>query len=251
VIFEFFMLAAMQILFGIDNALFITLEANKLEESKRKFARNLGVILAGVGRVVLLIVLLWGMKKMVEPLFSLETEYFKGDFSLKVLIMFGGGIFLILESIMEMFKLSGQIDHAHGGGKNVGTISLGKVVSRIVVINVIFSVDSILTAIALTESIAVMVAAIGLSVILMIALAEKMAMLLQKFEIFTFTGLQVLTFIGIILIGEGAHAGHIEILGWQVEPVHSVWMFTLVVLFVIQDLCLFRKHRLKKTHSAH
>ncbi len=245
-IFEFFMLAAMQILFGIDNALFITLEANKLEESKRKFARNLGVILAGVGRVVLLVLLLWGMKTMVEPFFSVDTENFKGDFSLKVLIMFGGGIFLIMESILEMFKLSGQVDHAHGAAGDGPAASLSKIVVRIVIINVIFSVDSILTAIALTDSIMVMVGAIGLSVILMIALAEKMAMLLQKFEIFTFTGLQVLTFIGIILIGEGAHAGHIEIMGWKVEPVHSVWMFTLVVLFVVQDLCLFRKHSLKK-----
>jgi predicted tellurium resistance membrane protein TerC len=245
------MLAAMQILFGIDNALFITLEANKLDESKRKFARNLGVILAGVGRVVLLVLLLWGMKSMMEPFFSIDTTNFKGDFSLKVMIMFGGGIFLIFESIFEMFKLSAQIDHAHGEASADGTSTLSKIVVRIVIINVIFSVDSILTAIALTESIAVMVAAIGLSVILMIALAEKMAMLLQKFEIFTFTGLQVLTFIGIILIGEGAHAGHIELFGWKVEPVHSVWMFTLVVLFVIQDLCLFRKHSLKRTKNAH
>ena len=149
-----------------------------------------------------------------------------------------------------MWKLSGQIDHAHGHNSAAGTATLNKIVIRIVIINVIFSVDSILTAIALTESVWVMVGAIGLSVILMIALAEKMAMLLQKFEIFTFTGLQVLTFIGIVLIGEGAHAGHLEIFGWKVEPVHSVWMFTLVVLFVIQDLCLFRKHRLSKAPAA-
>ncbi len=240
-IFPLFLLTMMQLIFGIDNALFISIEANKLPKEKRAFARNIGVIMAGAARIILLFVLYYAMKAMTEPFWGLHLDWIGGDLSFEVLVMVGGGIFLCFESVTEMIHLAKKAHLAHSDGENEKPATTRSVITQIVILNVIFSIDSILTAIALTDILWVMIVSISISVIVMIALADRLSAFLEKFELFTFTGLQILALIGVVLIGEGLHKGNFEIFGWHVVPLHSSWLFLLMFLFIFQDYCLFKK----------
>ena len=93
--------------------------------------------------------------------------------------------------------------------------------------------------------------AIGISALLMIFLSEKLSKLLDEFKIFTYTGLQILTLVGIILIGEGGHKGHFEIFGWHVHPIDKVWMFVLIATFIYQDVCLLISDKKSKKNKGH
>lgn len=236
----------MQIIFGIDNALFISIEANKLEASKRKKARNIGIMLAAVARGFFLVVLLWSIKRLQTPFWIMDWGFIKGEFTFEVAIMFGGGLFLLVKSLKEMLKLAKYQEAAIQSQKPGATSTMGKVIFMIVLINIVFSVDSILAAIAMTKVVWVMVVAIGISALLMIFLSEKLSKLLDEFKIFTYTGLQILTLVAIILIGEGGHKGHFEVLGWHVHPIDKVWMFVLIATFVYQDICLLISQRKTK-----
>ena len=106
------LLSIMQIIFGIDNALFISIEANKLEESKRKRARNIGIMLAAIARGFFLVVLLWSIKRLQTPFWSPDWGFIKGEVTFEVAIMFGGGLFLLVKSLKEMLKLAKHEENA-------------------------------------------------------------------------------------------------------------------------------------------
>ena len=239
-VFPLFLLTTMQIIFGIDNLLFISLEANKLPKDKRKFARNMGVFMAGLARMILLFVLFYAIKALTAPFWQGDFGWFSGKLSFEVVVLIGGGIFLCYESVTEMIHLADKAHAAHDD-KEEKKVTVKSVITQIVILNVIFSIDSILTAIALTDILWVMIVAISISVILMILLADRLSIFLERFELFTFTGLQILALVGVVLIGEGFHKGDFEIFGWHVTPLHSSWLFLLMILFIFQDFCLFKK----------
>ena len=160
----FVTLAALEIVLGIDNIIFITILANRLPESQRDKARRLGLMLAMVTRILLLLSLAWVMR-LTEPLFEIAGHGLSG----RDLILFFGGLFLIAKSTMEIHaSLEGPEEHTVGGAAKIRFMG---VIVQIGLLDIIFSLDSVITAVGLVDEVPVMVAAIIVAVMVMMVAA--------------------------------------------------------------------------------
>ncbi len=191
-----FTLTALEIVLGIDNLIFIAILVEKLPQEQQRFGRTIGLGLAMLTRIALLFSLTLIMK-LTAPLFSV----FAIEISGKDIIMLGGGLFLLGKSTLEIHgNLEGEEEaHAKSGGK--GTL-IGVVV-QIMVIDIVFSLDSVITAIGLAKNVGVMVAAIIIAVVVMMLVAGKISDFLKEHPTIKILALSFLLLIGMSLIGEG------------------------------------------------
>lgn len=187
-------LTFLEIVLGVDNIIFISIVSNKLPVHQQKKARTIGLVLALVFRIVMLLSISW-IIGFTEPLFSI----FDMDFSIRDLILFIGGIFLIFKSTVEIHhKMEGQ--HDEKGKKELATF--GQVIFQIVALDVIFSFDSILTAIGLTEELMLMIIAVTIAILVMIAFAGKISSFIKKHPTLEVLALSFLILIGFMLMIE-------------------------------------------------
>ncbi|MCG2586936.1 TerC family protein [Rhodohalobacter sulfatireducens] len=187
-------LTFLEIVLGVDNIIFISIVSNKLPVHQQKKARTIGLFLALVFRILMLLTISW-IIGFTEPLFSL----FEMDFSIRDLILFVGGIFLIFKSTIEIHhKMEGQ--HDEKGKKELATF--GEVIFQIVALDVIFSFDSILTAIGLTEEVLLMIIAITIAIGVMIAFTTKISEFIKKHPTLEVLALSFLILIGFMLMIE-------------------------------------------------
>jgi predicted tellurium resistance membrane protein TerC len=187
-------LTFLEIVLGVDNIIFISIVSNKLPVHQQKKARTIGLVLALVFRIGMLLSISW-IIGFTEPLFSV----FEMDFSIRDLILFVGGIFLIFKSTIEIHhKMEGQ--HDEKGKKELATF--GQVIFQIVALDVIFSFDSILTAIGLTEEVMIMIIAITVAIGVMIAFATKISEFIKKHPTLEVLALSFLILIGFMLMIE-------------------------------------------------
>jgi predicted tellurium resistance membrane protein TerC len=187
-------LTFLEIVLGVDNIIFISIVSNKLPVHQQKKARTIGLVLALVFRIGMLLSISW-IIGFTEPLFSV----FEMDFSIRDLILFVGGIFLIFKSTIEIHhKMEGQ--HDEKGKKELATF--GQVIFQIVALDVIFSFDSILTAIGLTEEVMIMIIAITIAIGVMIAFATKISEFIKKHPTLEVLALSFLILIGFMLMIE-------------------------------------------------
>lgn len=183
-----------EIVLGVDNIIFISIVSNKLPVHQQKKARTIGLVLALVFRILMLLSISW-IIGFTEPLFSV----FEMDISIRDLILFIGGIFLIFKSTIEIHhKMEGQ--HDEKGKKELSTF--GEVIFQIVALDVIFSFDSILTAIGLTEEVLLMIIAITIAIGVMIAFATKISEFIKKHPTLEVLALSFLILIGFMLMIE-------------------------------------------------
>lgn len=195
-------LTLMELVLGIDNIIFVSILSDKLPENQREKARNLGIILSVILRVALLFVI--GLiLSMQKPLIQL------GNFNLsgKDLMLLIGGLFLIYKTVKELLhKLKPHKDESETAARVV--VSFTNILIQIMIINVVFSVDTILTAVGLVDSVLVMAIAIIASSALMLVFAKPIVSLINKFP-----GIKLLAFVFLILIGFYliAEAFHIEL----------------------------------------
>jgi predicted tellurium resistance membrane protein TerC len=190
-------LSVLEIVLGIDNIIFISITAGKLPRAQQKRARTIGLILALVMRVILLFSISWvvGLK---EPLFTIFGFAATG----RDLILFGGGLFLLVKTTIEIHnKIEGYDD----GGPNITKSTLNAVIMQIVFIDIVFSFDSILTAVGLVSNVLIMVAAVIVAMIIMIAFSEKVSDFINDHPTIKMLALAFLIMIGIILIMEAFH----------------------------------------------
>ena len=214
-------LTFLEIVLGIDNIIFISIAAGKLEKSQRKKATNIGLVLAMVMRIVLLfgISLLTSMKK---PFWVIDGEWISGGISGQALILFGGGLFLLYKSTNEIHEKIEDKGHDEREVKSQQSSSLTNAILQITVINIVFSFDSILTAIGMTNNISpnpndalvLMVIAVVISVIIMMLFANPVGEFVNKHPSIQVLGLSFLILIGFMLIAEAAHIGHLVVFGW-------------------------------------
>ena len=199
-------LTFLEIVLGIDNIIFISIAANKLPKEEQKKATNIGLILAMVMRILLL----FGISALVamsEPWFKIDTSWMHGGFSGQSLILIAGGIFLLYKSTSEIHhKLEGQ--EAHGTeGKSKTHASLSSVILQITLINIVFSFDSILTAVGMTTGVhgalVIMIVAVVLSVVIMMLFAVPVGRFVNNHPTIQMLGLAFLILIGFMLIVEG------------------------------------------------
>jgi predicted tellurium resistance membrane protein TerC len=189
-------LSILEIVLGIDNLVFVTILADRLPEARRSRARRVGLALAMGTRILLLLTLAWVMG-LTRPLFSLAGHAFSG----RDLILAGGGMFLLWKATLEIHdKLEGDEDEERPGRKAVTMLA---VVTQIALLDIVFSLDSVITAIGMADHLAVMILAIVLSVCVMMLSADAIGRFVSRHPTVRMLALSFLLLIGMSLVGEG------------------------------------------------
>ncbi|MEM7104539.1 MAG: TerC family protein [Bacteroidota bacterium] len=240
-------LTFLEIVLGVDNIIFISIAAGKLKEKDRKRATNIGLVLAMAFRIILLfgISLLIAME---EPWLSFDKGWIKGGFSGQAIILIFGGLFLLYKATSEIHhKLEGETaDEAEEKAKKKG-ITLQKVIIQITLINIVFSFDSILTAVGMTNGIegalVIMIIAVVLSVIIMMVFANPVGEFVNKHPTVQMLGLAFLILIGFMLIAEGAHLAHFTVAGSEVGAVPKGYLYFAIAFSLMVE---FLNMRLRK-----
>ena len=206
----FLALVTMEIVLGIDNLIFISIIVQKLPEAQRPLARNIGIGLALVLRLALLSVLAW-IIGLTAPVFDLGitgpagehgSPAFETAFSWRDLILIAGGIFLIWKATTEIHHKVTP-DDAGDTGPKVVAAAFGAVIAQIIALDVVFSVDSILTAIGMTDHLPIMVAAVVVAVGVMALAAGPVSRFVNAHPTVVMLALAFLLMIGMVLIAEG------------------------------------------------
>lgn len=188
-------LTFMEIVLGIDNIIFISIVAGKLPEDEQKKARIAGLSLALIMRVLLLFSITW-LIGLTEPVLTL----FGFDFSWRDLILAGGGIFLIVKSVLEIHE---KVE-IHDVQKEVTAAkSFTLALLQIVMLDIIFSFDSILTAVGLTDEIILMILAVTISIVIMMVFAKAVGEFVDRYPTIQILALSFLILIGFMLVMEG------------------------------------------------
>jgi predicted tellurium resistance membrane protein TerC len=189
-------LALLEIVLGIDNVIFIAILSGRLPAHQQNSGRQIGLIVALLTRILLLLSLTWIMR-LVEPLFTIAGNEISG----RDLILLVGGLFLIAKSTMEMHhSLEGADTHVGGNAKQ---ISFWGTIAQIAVLDIVFSLDSVITAVGLSNEIAVMVVAIIIAVIVMLAFSGALSRYIEKHPTIKILALSFLSLIGMSLVAEG------------------------------------------------
>lgn len=190
-------LTALEIVLGIDNIIFISILVGRLPEERRDVARRLGLTLAMGSRILLLLSLAWIMR-LTEPLFVV----FGLEISGRDLILIGGGLFLLWKSVHEIHaSLEGDTDE--DGAAVAATASFGGVLVQIAIIDIVFSLDSVITAVGLADQVSVMVLAILISVAVMMFAAKSIGEFVDRHPTIKMLALSFLVLVGVTLIAEG------------------------------------------------
>ena len=190
-------LTALEIVLGIDNIIFISILAGKLPPDQQAKARQTGLMLALVTRVALLCSLAW-MVKLTAPLFAVFGFAVSG----RDLILLGGGLFLIVKSTMEIHeKLEGGEEHANPRGAP----KYNAVIVQILLLDIVFSLDSVITAIGMANSLAVMITAVVLALLVMLKYAGAVSDFVHHHPTLKMLALSFLLLIGVTLVAEGTH----------------------------------------------
>jgi predicted tellurium resistance membrane protein TerC len=195
-----FTLAALEIVLGIDNIIFLSIMANKLPEAQRARARVIGLAGACITRVLLLLSLAW-LAKLTAPLFHIGDWGVSG----RDIILIGGGLFLLGKSALEIHEsVEGDPEHApdHLIGK-VAKVSFAAVIVQIMILDIVFSLDSVITAIGMTNHVPVMIAAIVIAIGVMMFFAGPVSRFVERHPTIKVLALSFLVLIGMALIGEG------------------------------------------------
>jgi predicted tellurium resistance membrane protein TerC len=235
-------LTFLEIVLGVDNIIFITIASNKLSEEDKPRARNIGLLLAMVFRVCLL----FGISILIamsEPIINFNTSIFTGALSGQSLILIGGGIFLLYKSVTEIHhKLEGHNVESEVK-KGTAANSLTKAIIQISLINIVFSFDSILTAVGLTSDIMIMIIAVVLSVLIMMAFAGPVGRFVNNHPTIQMLGLSFLLLIGFMLIVEGAHLGHVNVAGNEIGTVPKGYLYFAIAFSLIVEALNLRLRR--------
>lgn len=218
----------LQIVLGIDNIIFISIAASKLKDKIRKKAINIGMIVAMALRIILLFAITQ-LTALKHPFYTINTDWMHIGISGQAIILFFGGLFLLYKSVDEIHEKIEGLENHEEIEKNGKAASFGAAIVQISLINVVFSFDSILTAIGMTNGVngafTIMVVAIVVSVIIMILFANPVSDFVSKHPTIQMLGLSFLILIGFMLIAEAAHMSHAEIFGQKVGVIPKGYLY--------------------------
>jgi len=218
-------LSLLEIVLGIDNVIFVSIILNRLPQQLQKKGRFIWMFTGITIRSLLLFALQWLLSQKGKPLFILWGK----GLDLASLVMLGGGIFLIYKTVMEIHhKLEGEEEH---GGNKKGTLTLGKAVLQIMMIDMIFSFDSIITAGGTAKHIEIMIAAVIIAMVVMFLFSANIAAFIHKHPTIKMLALSFLVMIGFILLVEG----------WDSERAHDLHLknyayFAMAFSFIVEML---------------
>lgn len=193
-----FTLTFLEIVLGVDNVIFISIVTNKLPKYKQQYARRLGLSIALLFRIALLALLSWMTQRLTYPLFSV----FDVSFSVRELVLMAGGLFLLAKSTSEIHS---KMENLHEKDKKLANGKISKVIVQIILLDIVFSFDSILTAVGLTTHLSLMIIAVVASLFIMIFFAGKISKFIAEHPTLEILALAFLILIGFMLVLEGVH----------------------------------------------
>ena len=247
------MLVMLQAVLGFDNLLYISLESKRAPKEKQSAVRKIGISVAVVLRIALLFGLMHLIQYVQKPLFAFNYEgAIEGEFNLHSMIVLFGGGFILYTAVREIWHMMSPVrQELHQDDQ---TKSAAQVISMIVMMNLVFSFDSILSAMALSDVFWVMATAIVIGGVLMIVLADKVSEFLQKNRLYEVLGLFILFVVGIMLVTEGGELASLHIAGNPIEKMSKTTFYFVIAVLVLTDLVqgryqkklLAEEQRLKK-----
>lgn len=190
-------LTFLEIVLGIDNIVFIAILTSRVERSRQLFVRRVGLAAAFFSRVALLGTLSW-IVRMQEPFMTLLGKAISG----KDLVLIGGGLFLLVKAVIEIFRKV-ELQGEENQGAPLSARSFFGIIGQIILIDIVFSLDSVITAVGLVNDMAIMVTAVLLAILVMIAFADPIGRFIDGSPSVTILALAFLILIGVLLIGEG------------------------------------------------
>lgn len=257
-------LVFLQAVLGFDNLLYIAIESKRAPEPDRAKARRFGILLALGLRVVLLIAMLLLLSSLSQPLFQIGCDVahihaledpgdaqfdlaaagveragcngvLDGVFTFNALVFLLGGAFIMYTAMKEITHML-AIHHIEADVERKGQKSFKEVVIWIAGMNLVFSFDSILSAIAITDNPFVLVIAIVTSGVLMIVMADRVSEFLSRNRMYEVLGLFILLIVGVLLLSEGGHNAHLTLFGFEVEAMSKTTFYFSVAVMVLLDV---------------
>ncbi len=229
------LLIMLQAVLGLDNLLYISIASKQAPEKDQSKVRTIGIAWAIVLRIGLLFLLLQLIQWFQNPWFVIqENDYFTGQFNFHSIIVLVGGVFIMytaLKEIWHMMHYDAQISESTGGTK-----SKNQVIFLIILMNLVFSFDSILGAMALTDEFWVMATAIVVGGLLMIWLSGRVTAFLKKNRLYEVLGLFILFIVGIMLLSEGGHLAHINVFGNPITPMTKTTFYFVITVLILIDI---------------
>lgn len=240
-IISFIVLVVLEVVLGIDNVIFVSLIINRVKAAEQKRARRLWMITGIIVRSLLLMALSWLLAQRGKPLFSIAGK----GFDLASLVMLVGGLFLIYKSVKEIHaKLEGEEHEASGAGINY--LTLGKAVVQIILIDAVFSFDSVITAGGTAEHLEIMIAAVVIAMTIMFLFSPKIAAFIHKHPTLKMLALSFLVMIGLSLVIEG----------WAPERAEQLHLknyiyFGMAFSFIVELLNMSMRKKAARPVSLH
>ena len=236
------MLVMLQVVLGFDNLLYISLESKNAPPEKQGYVRNVGITIAIVLRIALLFILVSLIQYVQDPFITIpDNAVVTGTFNIHSVIVLVGGIFIIYTAMKEIWHMM-NLDK-HQADKTAKPRSINGIIAMIIVMNLVFSFDSILSAMALTDVFWVMATAIVIGGLLMVLLAGKVSAFLQKNRMYEVLGLFILFVVGLMLVSEGGHLAHLHLFGSEITPMTKPTFYFVLVIMVLTDLVQSRYQR--------
>lgn len=226
----------LQAVLGFDNLLYISIESQRAPEESRAKVRRAGILIALALRIILLFVIMILLETFAKPLFSLHWEgVLEGDFTISTLVFLAGGAFLMYTAVKEISHLL-AIENLEEANADAVNKSASQVIAMIVLMNLIFSFDSILSALAITKVFMVLAAAITISGVMMLVLADSVSAFIERNRKYEVLGLFILLIVGVVLLGEGGHEAHLTIAGFPVEAMSKATFYFAIAVLVVVDI---------------
>ncbi len=228
VIIALLTLTVLEIILGVDNIIFISIVSNKLPASQQPRARTIGLLLAMVFRIILLFAITW-IIQLTKPLFTIGFIKNEGEplgISWKDIILIAGGIFLIIKSTLEIHH---KLEIARAPEIKVAPSKFMAVILQIVMVDAVFSFDSILTAIGMVDNIWIMIGAVVISMIIMMLFSGVISSFINKHPTLQILALAFLIMIGMMLVAEGFH-----------QEINKAYIYTAIAFSLVVELINMR-----------
>ncbi|RNL92326.1 TerC family protein [Sinomicrobium pectinilyticum] len=243
-------LTFLEIVLGIDNIVFISITANKLPEHQQRKATNTGLILAMVQRILLLFAIsfLVGLK---APFYHIDTSWISVGLSGQSIILFAGGLFLLYKSTSEIHEKVDLPEHEEKEVRAKKITSLSKAVVQIVIIDFIFSIDSILTAVGMTNGIGekpgdaliLMIIAVIISIVIMMTFANPIRKFINRHPSVQLLALSFLILIGFMLIAEAAHLSHTTVFDQEIGAIPKGYLYFAIAFSLLVEFLNMRMRK--------
>lgn len=233
-------LAFLEIVLGIDNIVFLSIISSKLPQKDQPKARTVGLILAMLFRILLLFCISWLMK-LTKPIISFDTIWFDGSISGQSIIIGVGGLFLLYKSVTEIHhKLEGE---SESGGSGKAKANFFGVIVQIVALDVVFSFDSVLTAVGLVSftefgyvgAMTIMVTAVVFAVLVMLVFSGPVSRFVNQHPTIQMLGLSFLILIGVMLLVEAAHLSQISVFGTTVGEIPKGYIYFAIAFSLLVE----------------